>query len=160
MKAYGAKGFCAKCQKFDSIRNISDRNDAVGMLVHFHGVDARHCFDGDIEVYEYEEEGIKAPETKISDVAMHYNDKEELDRPKKAGKPTSPTLHHIRPQSRGGKDGNNLVTLPEKFHQALHTMFGNLTPEESVRFIEEVLMPGKKWTNATLEQLRNLIKEG
>ena len=84
---------------------------------------------------------------------------EEIDPPKKVGKKSSPTLHHIIPQSRGGKDENNLVTLPEKFHQALHTMFGNLTPRESVRFFEEVIMPGKKWTNAELEQLRTCTKE-
>ncbi len=137
MKLFGGKGFCKTCQKFDTITTISHREDVVSMLSHFHSVDARHGFDGDVEVYEYEEKSESKREYKISDVAARFNEVELFD---KKDKTKSPTIHHIQPRSRGGKDIGNTVTIPEKFHQALHTLFGNLTPSESVRFFEEVIL--------------------
>lgn len=39
------------------------------------------------------------------------------------------TRHHRRPTSIGGTDEDyNISMIPEKHHQAWHTLFGNMTP--------------------------------
>lgn len=66
--------------------------------------------------------------------------------------------HHLTPRCRGGKDADNLVTLPEGVHVAWHNFFGHLTPPEAVIFVRHVMQPGKRWSRAELEELRwNII---
>ena len=67
------------------------------------------------------------------------------------------TAHHICPTSRGGTN-QTIVHLPNKFHQALHFLFGNMTGEESMAFLQIILVPGKRWTMADLQKLREKIK--
>ena len=43
--------------------------------------------------------------------------------------------HHIIPSSRGGEE---VVELPDNFHEAWHHLFQNLTPEEIPVFIGRV----------------------
>jgi len=50
------------------------------------------------------------------------------------------TDHHILPKSRGGqKTKGNIKRIPEKKHQAYHTLFSNLTPDEVIQYLNEVL---------------------
>jgi|1_EtaG_2_1085319.scaffolds.fasta_scaffold206063_2 hypothetical protein len=68
--------------------------------------------------------------------------------------------HHLLASSRGGGDGEeNLITLPVNFHMHLHAVFHNLTLEESVEFLREVLKPKEHWTPKRLRNLRNRIKK-
>ena len=66
--------------------------------------------------------------------------------------------HHIRPRSRGGKDENNIVSLPANFHQAWHLMFDNLTVQEAHRLIDIVMTPGKEFAGHDIEKLRQTLK--
>jgi hypothetical protein len=61
--------------------------------------------------------------------------------------------HHSRPRSRGGK---RTVLIPEKLHEAWHTIFGNLYGDEAVQFIEELneLFKNKKVSMAEINSLR------
>ena len=69
------------------------------------------------------------------------------------------TKHHIQPKSRGGKNGE-VIFLPERFHEAWHYVFGNLTNEEAVIFIA-VLFDGKREvTLSTINKLRKNIRKG
>ena len=68
--------------------------------------------------------------------------------------------HHIRPRSRKGGNDKNIVTLPENFHRAWHTLTHNLTVDESILFIRMVMQPDKIWTVEDLNQLRRKIKGG
>ena len=67
------------------------------------------------------------------------------------------TRHHSFPRSRGGTD-ESIVLLPNKFHQAFHYLFGNLTIEETHRFLDIVLVPGRSWTGQQLSQLIEQLK--
>jgi hypothetical protein len=40
--------------------------------------------------------------------------------------------HHVRPRSRGGGCGDNIVIIPCVDHETYHKLFGNMTPEEIV----------------------------
>lgn len=41
------------------------------------------------------------------------------------------TIHHVWPSSRGGtNDRRNLVKLDGRWHDTLHAVFGNATPDE------------------------------
>jgi len=73
MKLYGAKGFCTVCQKFDKLNDVSERNDTVPMFVNAHGAEARHCFDGEIEVFEYEETRVKHVQDEVLPVDLPPN---------------------------------------------------------------------------------------
>lgn len=66
--------------------------------------------------------------------------------------------HHIKPRSRGGGRRKNIVVLPYTFHRALHAVFQDLTREEYVLFLDEVLKPGTEWTSKDLHYLRERIK--
>ncbi len=47
------------------------------------------------------------------------------------------TKHHILPRSRGGNgNGDNILKITRRFHEAWHIVFGNMTPEEAIKFIE------------------------
>jgi len=47
--------------------------------------------------------------------------------------------HHILPKSRGGeKNKLNLKRTPFNYHTAYHVLFDNLTPEEIIRYLQEV----------------------
>lgn len=67
--------------------------------------------------------------------------------------------HHIVPRSRGGR---RTVELEENFHQSFHAIFGNLKPEEQIRFIKiltrrmKTQLPIK---NGELECLRKKAKK-
>lgn len=64
------------------------------------------------------------------------------------------TRHHLRPRSRGGHIRNNIVVLPERYHQAWHYLFGNLTPDEAKEFIDIVMRPNAKWNARNIDELR------
>ena len=51
--------------------------------------------------------------------------------------------HHVRPKSRGGRNGKQ-IELPIKFHEAWHTIFGNLYGDETIAFLY--------WLNAKYEE--------
>jgi hypothetical protein len=72
------------------------------------------------------------------------------------------TRHHICPRSRCSKridpDLNNVVVLDEKFHQYWHYLFENLTVEEAIEMIKQVMIPDERWTYTDLRQLRNKIR--
>lgn len=40
------------------------------------------------------------------------------------------TIHHKIPRSRGGGGGDNLVRLDGRWHDTLHSVVGNATPDE------------------------------
>ena len=48
--------------------------------------------------------------------------------------------HHIIPKIRGGNSNGNLVKIPPGFHQSWHSLFGEMTPEESIEFIKIVFL--------------------
>lgn len=66
--------------------------------------------------------------------------------------------HHILPRSRGGIDDHNIVELPKAWHDEWHRLFGNMTNEEIVEFIQDVMVPGKHWTQKELYMLQNIIR--
>ncbi len=77
--------------------------------------------------------------------------------------------HHIIPVSRlknvskeEYRDEKNLVEYPINFHDALHTVFGNLITSngEGSTFLKKISEPGIKWNNRKLEKLRTKIKKG
>lgn len=46
------------------------------------------------------------------------------------------TRHHIIPQSRGGKNTpQNICKVKHKFHDLYHRLFGNMTPEEIIEYL-------------------------
>ena len=68
--------------------------------------------------------------------------------------------HHIIPKSRKGR---TTVTVPVKFHQAWHTIFGSLYGEETIRFVKGVndLFDSQvEITLADLESLRRRCRYG
>lgn len=71
------------------------------------------------------------------------------------------TKHHVIPRSRGG--ANNTVKIPERYHVAWHTFFGNLTPKEAIYFIRVIFSKnGKqhgKWTMQDLYDLQLRIQK-
>ena len=75
---------------------------------------------------------------------------------------TKLNVHHIVPRSRFKNDEdretNNTLAIDEKVHMHWHAVFGNLTPEEAKRFIDEVMVAGRYWSNKDLERIRNKIK--
>lgn len=68
------------------------------------------------------------------------------------------TKHHIIPRSRGGGERrNNTVKLPERYHIAWHTFFGNLTPKEAIHYMRIIFSKnGKKHGKWTMEDLYEL----
>lgn len=67
--------------------------------------------------------------------------------------------HHLRPRSRGGKDENNIVSLPANFHQAWHLMFDNLTSQEAHRLIDLVMVANTEHSGQDIENLRQKLKQ-
>lgn len=71
------------------------------------------------------------------------------------------TKHHIIPRSRGGGE-RKTVKLPERYHVAWHTFFGNLTPKESILYMRIIFSRnGKKhgrWTSEELYALQLSIQ--
>jgi hypothetical protein len=70
------------------------------------------------------------------------------------------TKHHIKPRSRGGGNGDNIVLMPLRIHEAWHTIFGNLTLAEVYQFIK-IVFEGKgrkqrkrSWTAEELYKLQ------
>lgn len=74
------------------------------------------------------------------------------------------TRHHLKPRSRfregEDKDRDNIVFLPDGFHQNWHRLFGNMTTEEAMQFVAIVMQPHTAWTPEQLKQLRRDIKRG
>lgn len=65
------------------------------------------------------------------------------------------SAHHKVPRSRGGKE---TVLIPDQFHKAWHTIFGNLYDDEAIRFIKGVnalFETEGKVTSAELKSLRD-----
>ena len=55
------------------------------------------------------------------------------------------TKHHILPRSRGGNgNGENILKITRRFHEAWHIVFGNMTPEEAIQFIEIIFFESRK----------------
>ncbi len=70
--------------------------------------------------------------------------------------------HHLVALDRDGLDVTaNKKFFNGKFHDSLHELFGNLTPQESVIFLSIILL-GKviKWNKNDLNFLRHLIVRG
>lgn len=56
-------------------------------------------------------------------------------RPKRV-KDYSPTKHHVIPSSRGGSSKlENIASVPHIKHQDYHTLFGNRTPPEIIKYL-------------------------
>ncbi len=45
--------------------------------------------------------------------------------------------HHIRPKSRGGGGGKNIVLLCQDCHNVYHKSFGTMNPDEIISFLVE-----------------------
>ncbi len=45
--------------------------------------------------------------------------------------------HHIKPRSRGGGSGDNLIMLCAECHFHYHQNFNNMTPDEIINFLVE-----------------------
>ena len=68
--------------------------------------------------------------------------------------------HHIVPKSRGGRKGK-VIEIPVSFHQAWHTLFGNLYGEEVVDFIiwiNKMFQEKDILTEQEIEEERTVIK--
>lgn len=72
--------------------------------------------------------------------------------------------HHIIPKSRDGEAGRNLLLIPRFFHETYHSIFGNLTPNEAIYFLE-IVFTGKglkkrkiKWLPRELYSLQLTIQ--
>jgi len=86
------------------------------------------------------------------------------------GKGKNESVHHIIPSSRIDehflgeeyKEEENVTFYPQTFGDALHTVFGNLVPNngEASEFLRAISEPGVRWTNKRLERLRTAIKKG
>lgn len=72
------------------------------------------------------------------------------------------TRHHIRPKSRcelgTDPDVDNIVMLDDDFHQLWHRLFENLTVDEAIEMIRQVMVPGERWTYTDLRKLRNKVR--
>ena len=73
--------------------------------------------------------------------------------------------HHITPSSRkNGHDGDdNTCMIPSAFHEALHIVFHNMTPQEQLKFVQEFNRIAKKvdeLDGRDLYELRQAIMEG
>ena len=69
------------------------------------------------------------------------------------------TKHHVLPRCRGGGElKGNIVRIPERYHEAWHILFSNLTPVEAKKLISLVFVKGRnqKWT---VEDIYNLQLE-
>ena len=71
-----------------------------------------------------------------------------------------PSRHHIKARARRGGNKNNIVVLPQDFHNALHTVVDLLGPAEIPRFFEALLKPNTSWTWKEIVELRNDIMRG
>lgn len=63
------------------------------------------------------------------------------------------SAHHRIPSSRGGKE---TVLIPDKFHEAWHTIFGNLYGDEAIQFIIRLnaLFEQENVSSAEIDSLR------
>lgn len=68
------------------------------------------------------------------------------------------TTHHIRPQSRGGGETDNLVLWNQAFHRHYHTLFENLTLEEVHILLDILAFAPKAWGRTELAELRRGLK--
>jgi hypothetical protein len=71
------------------------------------------------------------------------------------------TRHHLVPRSRGGRDKkDNIVKIPDRYHESWHRFFGNLTPKEAIHFIKKIFMGrGRRKSKWTMEELYDLQLE-
>lgn len=71
--------------------------------------------------------------------------------------------HHVVPRSRLYDDchlhHDNVVEWDMEFHDLFHRLFDNMTVLEIHRFIEEISVPGTKWTRRDLERLKLKLME-
>lgn len=69
------------------------------------------------------------------------------------------TRHHILPRARGGAEKeDNISRIPERYHIAWHTFFGNLTPDEAKAFMDIIFSKHGRKRNGgwTVEDLYDL----
>ncbi len=67
------------------------------------------------------------------------------------------SLHHTHPQSRF--HGGNEVLLPKKFHNAWHTLFGNMRGAEIIVFVREINKRMEYSNKITAHEIVELQKE-
>lgn len=67
-------------------------------------------------------------------------------------------LHHVRPRSRGGNNDDNVVSLPRKFHETWHYLFGNMTVDEVHRFIDIIMQPNRRFSGSDIQAVQNFLK--
>lgn len=98
------------------------------------------------EAYELgvRDKGVRMRQSKLRKAARKDLSKENRLRKKKTRKKSEkqivkdrmPTRHHILPSSRGGNSSaQNISMLRNKKHQAYHTLFSNMTPDEIITFL-------------------------
>jgi hypothetical protein len=63
--------------------------------------------------------------------------------------------HHILPRSRGGQKERNIKRVPKNQHQAYHTLFGNLTPDEVIQYLNEIWFTPRGGFQQATEWLQN-----
>jgi len=72
--------------------------------------------------------------------------------------------HHIKPSSRGGSnEDENTCMIPSAFHEALHILFHNMTPQEQLKFVQEFNRIARKvdeLDGRDLYELRHAIMDG
>ncbi len=72
------------------------------------------------------------------------------------------TRHHIQPRSRipdgQDKDHDNIVELDDEWHRCWHYLMENLTVDEAIEMIRQVMIPGERWTYTDLRKLRNKVR--
>lgn len=74
------------------------------------------------------------------------NHKQRREREKRLGIPKQMSRYHRKTKSRNGTDANyNISIVPKTWHEAYHTLFGDFTPQEVARLLNEVWIdPGWK----------------
>ena len=99
----------------------------------------------------------------------HRNGGAKKKQPRRNGG-RSDSTHHIIPSSRireyfsqeEYQEEENVTSYPQVFHDAIHTVFGNLVSNsgEAATFLKVISEPGVRWTNKSLERVRAEIKRG
>ena len=71
-------------------------------------------------------------------------------------RPGQKTRHHIRPKSRKSKN-SNIAWIPRVYHEAYHTMFQNMTPDEIIRHLIDYYWNGQwHWLNKVKREGKNV----
>ena len=65
-----------------------------------------------------------------------------------------PSHHHIIPKSRGGNGtSENITIINSVAHEKYHNLFGNMTPDEIVKYLVDYFWKGEtKWVKIYLNE--------